>query len=76
VLGTLATYPMVRWGIDYSFIGRMDVGYRIYGVYRAAWNPEAMVTAFVAGTVLSTVVALIPASRALRMKITDCLRYE
>ncbi len=76
VLGTLATYPMVRWGMDYSFIGRMDVGYRIYGIYRSAWHPQAMLTAFIVGTVLSTVIALIPASRALKMKITDCLRYE
>lgn len=77
VLGALATYPMVRWGIDYSsIIGRMDVGYRIYGIYRAVWHPEAMVVAFVVGTLLSIAVALIPASRALKMKITDCLRYE
>jgi len=77
VLGAGATYPMVRWGIDYSsIVGRMDVGYRIYGIYRAAWHPEAMVLAFVVGTLLSIGIALIPASRALKMKITDCLRYE
>jgi putative ABC transport system permease protein len=77
IAGTLATYPIVRWGIDYSsLLGNMDVGYRIHGVYRGAWHPEAMITAAVIGVILSVAIALIPASRALKMKITDCLRYE
>ncbi|HUV07324.1 MAG TPA: FtsX-like permease family protein, partial [Spirochaetia bacterium] len=77
VLGSIATYFMVNWGIDYSsIIGQMDIGYRVTGVFRAAWHPQAMVNAVILGTLISMGVALLPASRALRMKITDCLRYE
>jgi ABC-type lipoprotein release transport system permease subunit len=77
LIGALATYHIVNWGIDYtSLIGRMDVGYRVTGIYRGAWHPQAMVTAFILGILMSMGIALIPASRALKMKITDCLRYE
>ena len=77
ILGTIATYFMVHYGIDYSSIVQdMDIGYRVQGVFRAAWHPEAMVQAVFFGTLISMAVALLPASRALKLKITDCLRHE
>ena len=77
LLGTIITYFMVNYGIDYSnIVGDMDIGYRVQGVFRAAWHPEAMVQAVFFGTLISMVVALLPASRALKLKITDCLRHE
>ena len=77
ILGSAATFWIVHWGIDFrGLIGRMDIGYRIQAIFRGAWNPPAMITAFVLGTLVSMVIALMPASRALRMKITDCLRQE
>ena len=77
VLGAIVTYFMVNYGIDYSnIVGDMDIGYRVQGVFRAAWHPEAMVQAVFFGTLISMVVALLPASRALKLKITDCLRHE
>ena len=77
ILGSLATYWIVNWGIDYgNLLGDMDIGYRIKGVFRGAWHPEAMVSAVFFGTLISMAVALLPASRALKMKISDCLRHE
>ena len=76
-LGALFTFFMVRYGLDYSgIIGRMDVGYRITGVFRAAWDIKAMILAFFFGVIVSMLVAFIPAHRALKMEITDCLRYQ
>ena len=76
-VGALATFWIVNWGIDYSnILGDMDIGYRVRGVFRGAWNPDTMVRALVIGTVMSLAIALIPTSRALKMKITDCLRHE
>jgi putative ABC transport system permease protein len=73
--GALAFY-LVRWGIDYSsLIGKMRMGYRISGVFRGAWNPSAMIVGLALGVLISMVVSLIPASRALRRGITDCLRH-
>ncbi len=76
LVGACLSYVVVRWGIDYTtLIGRMDFGYRITGVFRGAWNPPTMVAAFILGIVSSMVVSLIPASRALRREITECLRH-
>jgi len=76
LLGAMLSWWMVNWGIDYtSLIGRTDMGYRINGVFRGAWNPATMVRAFLFGVLVSMVVSLIPASRALRKGITDCLRH-
>jgi len=76
LLGGALVFYLTHWGIDFgSLMGRMDVGYRINGVFRGAWNPSTMVVAFVAGIAISVTVSLIPASRALRRGITECLRH-
>jgi ABC-type lipoprotein release transport system permease subunit len=76
LLGAILSFWMVHHGIDYSsLIGRVDMGYRINGVFRGAWNPSTMIRAFLFGILVSTAVSLIPASRALRKGITDCLRH-
>jgi ABC-type lipoprotein release transport system permease subunit len=76
-LGTLLCLWIVNTGIDYSSIIReMDIGYRIAGVFRGAWHPQAMVQAFFAGVLIAVVVSLVPTRRALRMQITDCLREK
>jgi putative ABC transport system permease protein len=76
LLGGALVFYLTHWGIDFSsLMGRMDMGYRIDGVFRGAWNPSTMAVAFVAGIAISVTVSLIPASRALRKGITDCLRH-
>ena len=76
-IGSALTFWFVHWGLDFSaLIGKMDIGYRIYGVFRAAWHPQQMIVAFFLGIVISMLIALMPASRASKKKITDCLRYE
>ena len=53
-----------------------DVRLLIAAVFRGAWHPRAMVQAFVLGIVIAMIVAFIPTRRALKMRITDCLRDE
>ena len=68
---------MVNVGLDYTSISRqMDFGYRISGVFRGAWDPQAMVRAFVLGILIAVAVAFVPTRRALKMRITDCLRND
>lgn len=77
ILGVLANIWIIYWGLDFSWMLRdMDIGYRIQGIFRGAWNPEVIALAFVAGIVISTVVAYIPTGRALKMSIPDCLRHQ
>lgn len=76
-LGAALTALMVYVGIDYSSIIRdMDIGYRIVGTMRGAWNPGTMVAAGIIGIVLTTLVAWVPTRRAIRMSITDALRHQ
>ncbi|MBN1834920.1 MAG: ABC transporter permease [Spirochaetales bacterium] len=75
-LGAGINFYMVRWGVDLgALMGRMEIGYRVHSVFRAAWNPQALVGGLVFGVLASMVVSFIPSSRALKMGITDCLRH-
>ncbi len=77
ILGVILVFIITKVGFDFSFMLReIDVGYRIAGVMYGAWHPQAIVTAFVSGIVLTMIVSVIPTSRALKMEITDCLRDE
>jgi ABC-type lipoprotein release transport system permease subunit len=77
LLGLALCFWVVRWGVDLSAMTRdMDIGYRVAGVFRGAWNPTAFVRAFFLGIILSIAVAFIPTRRALKMTITDCLRFQ
>ena len=76
-LGVITNWLMVRWGLDMStLMGQMDIGYRVTGVFRSAWHPQAIVGGFVFGVIAAMLFSIIPYSRALKMEITDCLRYE
>jgi len=76
-LGVLINWYMVNWGIDFTaLMGQMDIGYRVHSVFRSAWHPQAIVGGFVFGVVAAMVFSLIPSSRALKMQITDALRFK
>jgi ABC-type lipoprotein release transport system permease subunit len=76
-LGALVNIFMVNKGIDFGMLMRdLDMGYRIQSVFRGMWNFSTMIEAFLAGTILSTLVAYFPTSRALKMSIPACLRHQ
>ncbi|HEQ71970.1 MAG TPA: ABC transporter permease, partial [Spirochaetia bacterium] len=77
-LGVLADFYMVNVGIDLSyFINDMgNIGYRITGISRSAWNPGTILQAGIFSIVFSGLVAIFPARRALKKQITDCLRVK
>jgi len=76
-LGVVINWLMVTRGIDMTaLMGQMDIGYRVTGVFYAAWHPQAIVGGFVFGVIAAMLFSIIPSSRALKMEITDCLRYE
>jgi ABC-type lipoprotein release transport system permease subunit len=77
VLGAAATWWLVNWGIDLSELyGNINIGYRVTGIFRGAWNPGIMVTAVIFGVAASMAIALLPARRALKLDVVQCLRYE
>jgi ABC-type lipoprotein release transport system permease subunit len=77
--GCLINIPMVNYGIDYSAIMENvggNAGYRINGVFRSAWNVKVINGTGIVATVLSSVMAFFPTRRALRMPVTESLRFE
>ena len=77
LLGIFSVYYLINWGIDYGVWMRdYDMMYRIQAVFRGVWNIETMILSIFAGTLISTLVAYFPTSRALKMDIPDCLRHQ
>ncbi|MDR2481422.1 MAG: FtsX-like permease family protein [Spirochaetaceae bacterium] len=79
LIGCLITIPMVNPGVNFAEMTDAmggDIGYRISGVFRSAWNPPVIILSGIAASVLSALVAFFPARRALTMSITDSLRFE
>ena len=79
ILGCLINIPMVAYGIDYSAMAAEmsgDYGYRVTAFFRSAWNPLTIALSGVVATVLSAATAIPPTLRALRMPVTESLRFE
>ena len=76
-VGAAATWWLVTSGIDLSGLyGDINIGYRVTGIFRGAWNPGTMVAAVLFGVAASMMIALLPARRALKLDVVQCLRYE
>ncbi len=79
VLGSIANIPMVIHGIDYSAMSEEmggDYGYRITAYFRSAWNPLVIVLTGAAAVLVSAASAVLPTLRALRLPVTESLRFE
>ncbi|GMO13400.1 MAG: ABC transporter permease [Treponemataceae bacterium] len=79
ILGCLINIPMIKYGVDYSAeMNAMsgNMGYRVNGVFRSAWNVPVIIGTGIVATVLSSVTAFFPTRRALKMPITESLRFE
>jgi len=76
LLGMLINIPFVKYGINWGFVMRDvgDIGYRVTGVSRGVWNISMIVTAFVAGIVISALTSIYPARVAAKMEPTEALK--
>jgi ABC-type lipoprotein release transport system permease subunit len=80
ILSSFMIYYMVAHGVDYTAIFEKsnvkDFGYRVYGILRGAWNYKTIIACFVFGPLVSAIAAAVPARRATKLSIIDCLRFE
>ncbi len=79
IAGCLINIPMVAYGFDYSEVAAEmggDFGYRIATLFKSAWNPVSIALTGVFATLLSAAAAILPSLRALRMPVTESLRFE
>ncbi|MHB9293370.1 hypothetical protein Holit_02491 [Hollandina sp. SP2] len=79
ISGCLLNIPMVKYGVDFSeMMEQMEgsMGYRVAGNFRGTWKLDIIIGSGVVATVLSSLMALLPARRAVKMEITESLRFE
>jgi putative ABC transport system permease protein len=80
ILGCIINYPMVKYGIDFSAIadimGGEGIGFRTTSSFRSMWNVPVIIGSGVIATIISSCMAFFPTRRALKMPITDSLRFE
>jgi ABC-type lipoprotein release transport system permease subunit len=77
--GCLITIPMVENGVDFTAMAESmggDIGYRVNGVFYSAWNVPMIVAAGITAPLLSACMAFLPTRRALKMPVTESLRFE
>lgn len=78
-LGCVFITPMVKYGMDISAMSEAmggGVGYRVASRFRAMWNIPVIIGSGVAATFLSSLTAYLPVRRALKLPITNSLRFE
>ena len=79
LIGCLCTIPMVKYGLDFSEMATQmsgNIGYRTTGIFRSTWNVPVIIGSAIAATLVSAGAAFFPIRRALKMSITDSLRFE
>jgi len=77
LIGSILTWYFVRRGIDFTFMMRdMDLGYRVAGVMYGTWNVWTIITAFIAGIVISMIIAVFPTRKVVRMEVADALHHQ
>ncbi|MCL2277238.1 MAG: FtsX-like permease family protein [Treponema sp.] len=77
--GVLINIPMVEYGIDFSGIGDLltdGIGFRTTAVFKSMWNIPMIFISGITATLLSSLVAIFPVRRAIKMPITNSLRFE
>ena len=79
VLGCAINYPMVKYGLNLSDMADSlggGIGFRVTTVMRSVWNIPLVIGSGAAATVLASLMAYFPTKRAVKMEITDSLRFE
>jgi len=80
ILGCIINYPMVKYGIDFSAFGDVmggsGIGFRTTSSFRSIWNVPIIIGSGIIATIISSCMAFFPTRRALKMPITESLRFE
>jgi hypothetical protein len=79
ILGCAINYPMVKTGMDFSSVAdalSSGIGFRTTGVFRSVWNIPLIIGTGIVATLLASCMAILPTRRAVKMPITESLRFE
>lgn len=79
IVGCAINAPVVAHGIDFTgmtdFMGG-NIGFRTTGMFYSVWNIPLIIGTGVTATILSACMAFFPTKKAVKMPITDSLRFE
>jgi ABC-type lipoprotein release transport system permease subunit len=78
IAGCLINIPMVTYGLDFTAMTESmggDIGYRVTGIFRSVWNIPVIAGSGVIATILAACTAFFPVRRALKMPVTESLRF-
>ncbi|MCX7024827.1 MAG: FtsX-like permease family protein [Spirochaetes bacterium] len=76
LLASAVNAPFVAFGIDMTpLLDIVDVDLPFSGILRGAWHPVVMLQAVAVGALLSVAVSVVPARRAVRMTVVECMRH-
>ncbi|MDR0455069.1 MAG: FtsX-like permease family protein [Treponema sp.] len=79
ILGCVINYPVVTYGFDFSDMADTlsgGIGFRTTGSFRSIWNVPVIIGSGIAATLLASFMAYFPTRKAVKMPITDSLRFE
>ncbi len=77
VVGGLLNGYFVLYGIDFNAFmddSSMNMGYKVFGVVHSKWNVSGMIGAVGFSILASVVASFIPASKAVKLRPSECLR--
>jgi len=79
ILGCIINAPAVNPGIDFSAMADLldgAIGFRTTGVFRSMWNIPLIIGTGIGATLIASFMAYFPTKKAVKMPITDSLRFE
>ena len=79
ILGCIINYPVVKYGFDFIAMAETlegGIGFRTTGIFRSVWNIPVIFGSGIAATLLSSCIAFLPIRKALKMQITESMRFD
>jgi ABC-type lipoprotein release transport system permease subunit len=79
IFSCIFNYPLVNYGFDFSAMADTmggNIGFRTTGLFRSVWNMQLIIGTGIAAIIISSLMAYFPTRRALKMPITESLRFE
>ncbi|MCL2042944.1 MAG: FtsX-like permease family protein [Treponema sp.] len=79
ILSIIVNAPVVDPGIDFTAMADImegGIGFRTTGVFRSVWNIPLIIGTGIAATLIASCMAFFPTRKAVKMAITDSLRFE
>jgi len=79
ILGCIINYPVVKYGFDFSSFSDVmsdGIGFRTTMIFRSVWNVPLIISTGIVATLIASFMAFFPTRKAVKMPITDSLRFE